>query len=140
MTLIPLALFWLVAPLPQVAWGEIALSIERDPYTSSDTVTLCRVRVENHGRQTWPGRALVFEARAYDGGRIVARQRGRFGLSLGPHEILETLVALPGIHHRFEVIPAGSGSDSEFQKGRHGRSRSGSGKRRRSGGRGKRHR
>jgi hypothetical protein len=82
--------------------AEIQLTIFRDPYTSSDQVTLCRVRAVNVGSRSWSGHSLRFEARATDGGRLV-RQRGRFGLELGPHEALETIVAFPGRHQRFEV-------------------------------------
>ena len=49
-------------------WIEVRLTITRDPYSSSDQVTLCRVRAVNHGSRRWPGRALAFEARARGGG------------------------------------------------------------------------
>jgi hypothetical protein len=99
--------------------GEIRLSITRDPYTSSDQVTLCRVRAVNEGSRRWSGRALRFEARAIDGG-VVVRERGRFGLVLEPHGSLETLIALPGRHDRFEVelLPSGPSRDETDQKAR----------------------
>lgn len=109
------------------AWSELALSIEKDRSTSSDTVTLCRVRVVNNGRHTWAGRDLVFEARALEGSVVAARQRGRFGLVLGPHETLETLVAFLGLYERFEVKPAFSAFDGERKK--HRRKSSGSARR-----------
>jgi len=95
------------APAP--APGEIRLTIARDPYTSSDQVTLCRVRAINDGSRTWSGRRLRFEARATDSTPVV-RERGRFGMELPPHGALETLIALPGRHDRFEVelLPAGA--------------------------------
>jgi len=86
-------------------WSELSLSIERDRYTSSDQMTLCRVRVVNHGWRTWPGRSLRFEARALQGGAVVARERGRFGLSLPPGGSLETLIGFLGRYERFEVEP-----------------------------------
>ncbi len=89
-------------PAPTPGPGEIRLTIARDPYTSSDQVTLCRVRAVNGGSRTWQGRSLRFEARAIDVTPAV-RQRGRFGLELPPHGSLETLIALPGRHDRFEV-------------------------------------
>ena len=91
--------------------GEIQLSITRDPYTSSDQVTLCRVRAINGGSRRFSGKAIRFEARATDGGEVV-RERGRFGLVLEPHGSLETLIALPGRHSRFEVelLPPGKSS------------------------------
>jgi len=95
------------------ASGEIRLTIARDPYSSSDQVTLCRVRAINDGSRTWPGRLIRFEARAVDAVPAV-RERGRFGLELAPHGSLETLIALPGRHDRFEVelLSAGSRDDA----------------------------
>jgi len=81
------------------------LTIEADRSTSSDHVTLCRVRVVNHGFHTWPGKSLRFEARALDGGIVVAREQGRFGLSLPPHGSLETIIGFVGRYDRFEVEP-----------------------------------
>jgi hypothetical protein len=95
------------APVP--APGEIRLTITRDPYTSSDQVTLCRVRAINEGSRAWSGKQLRFEARAVDAVPPV-RERGRFGLELAPHGSLETLVALPGRHDRFEVELLSAGS------------------------------
>ena len=94
-------------------WVEIRLTITRDPYTSSDEATLCRVRAVNLGGRSWSGKTLRFEARARAGTRVV-RQRGRFGLELPPYGSLETLVALPGRHDRLEVVPlASEGASSE---------------------------
>ncbi len=90
---------------PAAVWEEVRLTVFRDPYTSSDQVTLCRVRADNLGGRRWSGRALAFEVRAL-GAEPGARARGRFGLVLEPHGSLETLVALPGRHDRFEVVPA----------------------------------
>ena len=94
---------WLAAasaPAPHP--GEIRLTIARDPYTSSDHVTLCRVRATNDGPRSWAGKRLRFEARAIDVSPPVC-ERGRFGMELLPHGFLETLIALPGRHDRFEV-------------------------------------
>jgi hypothetical protein len=105
--------------------AEIRLTISRDPYSSSDQVTICRVRADNLGRRTWSGRALRFEARAIDGDRTV-RQRGRFGLELGPGGSLETLVILPGRHDRLEVVllsAAKSSADHEQTARRKGSGR-----------------
>ena len=90
------------ADAPAPSPGEIRLTIARDPYTSSDHVTLCRVRAVNAGSRSWSGKSLRFEARAVDSGAVV-RQRGRFGLELAPYGSLETLIALPGRHDRLEV-------------------------------------
>jgi hypothetical protein len=86
-------------------WRELSLTIEADRSTSSDHVTLCRVRVVNHGFHTWPGKSLRFEARALDGGIVVAREQGRFGLSLPPRGSLETIIGFVGRYDRFEVEP-----------------------------------
>ena len=97
-------LLLLAADPPASPWGEIRLTIFRDPYTSSDQVTICRVRADNLGGRSWSGRALAFEARALGGGSQ-ERARGRFGLVLAPYGSLETLITLPGRHDRFEVVP-----------------------------------
>jgi hypothetical protein len=91
--------------------GEVRLTIARDPYSSSDQVTLCRVRAINDGSRPWQGRSLRFEARAVDVNPPI-RQRGRFGLELAPHGSLETLISLPGRHDRFEVELLTAGKDN----------------------------
>jgi hypothetical protein len=85
--------------------GEVALSIQRDWQTSSDRVTLCRVRATNHGPRSWAGRSILFEARALIGASVVARERGRFGLVLEAYGSLETLISFEGRFDRFEVVP-----------------------------------
>ena len=95
---------------PSPHTDEIRLTIARDPYSSSDQVTLCRVRAVNDGSRTWQGRSLRFEARAVDVSPPI-RQRGRFGLELPPHGSLETLISLPGRHDRFEVELLAAGKD-----------------------------
>lgn len=111
--MIPILVLSLLLPVSSSAgaapdpWSQVRLTIARDPYTSSDQVTLCRVRAVNYGPSSWQGRDLAFEARALTGGSVV-RQRGRFGLELAPYGTLETLVALPGRHDRFEVVPVPS--------------------------------
>ena len=96
-------------------WSQVRLTIARDPYTSSDQVTLCRVRAVNLGPRSIQGRDLAFEARSIGGGSVV-RERGRFGLELAPYGSLETLIALPGRHDRFEVVPLPSASSSGGSK------------------------
>lgn len=107
----------LVSPPAELAWGELSLSIERDRSTSSDQATLCRVRVVNHGARSWPGRSISFEARALEGGTVVATERGRFGLTLAPYGSLETLIGFQGRYDRFEVVPAGGRSERRIRSG-----------------------
>lgn len=90
--------------------AEVALSISRDSQTSSDRVTLCRVRATNQGPRSWSGRSIVFEARAFSG-TAVARERGRFGLVLEPYGSLETLIGFEGRFDRFEVVAISGGAD-----------------------------
>ena len=108
-------LLLLAADPPASPWLEVRLTITRDPYSSSDQVTVCRVRAENLGTRSWSGRTLAFEARSV-GGQTPERARGRFGLTLAPHGSLETLITLPGRHDRFEVVPIaprGASEDAE---------------------------
>jgi hypothetical protein len=115
--LVSLSLFFLLgAAGSEPPWSEMTLSIEREHGYSSDQVTVCRVRVVNHGSRTWPGRALHFEARALDGGVVVERARGRFGLSLPPGGTLETLISFSIPVMRFEVSPAPSSADTGARK------------------------
>ena len=104
--------------VPEAPWPQIALTIEKDRSVSSDTVTLCRVRAENRGPHSWPGRALVFEASALEGGVVVAREKGRFGLTLNPRESLETLITFEGLYDRFEVRPLEEGAGRSSASGR----------------------
>ena len=119
-------IFWLAllvssAPATDPPWQDLALSIEKDRSTSSDTVTLCRVRVVNRGPHTWPGRLVRFEAVAIEAGVVMARERGRFGLSLSPHDTLETLIAFHGLYDRFEVRPLFKDTGDRESKSRRGK-------------------
>ena len=97
--------------------AEVALSISRDWQTSSDRVTLCRVRATNHGPRSWAGRSITFEARAFSG-TAVARERGRFGLVLEPYGSLETLIGFEGRFDRFEVVPISGGRERSSRNSR----------------------
>ncbi len=113
-----LSIFASSADLP---WQDLALSIEKDHSTSSDSVTVCRVRVVNRGGHSWPGRTVRFEAMALDAGIVMARERGRFGLSISPHGTLETLIAFHGLYDRFEVRSLFKGAGDSESKSRHGK-------------------
>jgi hypothetical protein len=110
-------LFSLVSPEAAAPSTELAFSIERDHGSSSDHVTLCRVRVVNYGSRSWSGRAIVFEARAIRDGAVAATERGRFGLTLGPYSSLETLIGFTGRFDRFEVSPVRGGSGEKRSRG-----------------------
>jgi hypothetical protein len=125
--------FSILASSADLPWQDLAFSIEQDTSTSSDTVTLCRVRVVNHGGHTWPGRAVRFEATALDGGVVMAREKGRFGLSISPHGTLETLIAFNGVYRRFEVRPIVGEADTSKSKSRGGKRAKGSRKKRKTG-------
>ena len=114
-------------------WRDLVLSIEKDRSVSSDTATLCRVRVVNRGGHTWQGRRVRFEAHALEAGVVMARERGRFGLSLAPHDSLETLVAFQGVYDRFEVSSLFKDFDGAGSKSRGGRGAKSSKKKRSSG-------
>jgi len=122
--------------LPALPVLDLALTIEEDRGFSADHSTLCLVRVVNRGRSTLAGGDIGFEALAFRDGRIAARQRGRFGLTLGPHETLETKVAFLGKFDRFAVELADARQGRKGGAGR--KSGSGSGyEKRRSSSRGK---
>ena len=118
--MIPLLLLSLrLASVSEPSWEELSLSISEEFGISSDTVTLCRVRVVNHGSRTWPGRQIQFVADALEAGRVVESARGRFGLSLAPHQTLETLIGFGGSYRQFQVRPAEKGTDRPDSR-RHG--------------------
>jgi hypothetical protein len=123
--LLSLVLLVSSASAKDLPWQDLALSIEKDHSTSSERVTTCRVRVVNHGAHTWPGRSVRFEAAALSGGVVMARERGRFGLSISPHDTLETLISFEGLYDRFEVRPlvgSGDGSPSKNRGGKRAKS------------------
>jgi hypothetical protein len=101
-------------------WRDLVLSIEKDRSVSSDTATLCRVRVVNRGGHTWQGRLVRFEAAAVEAGVVMARERGRFGSTLSPHDSLETVIAFQGLFDRFEVRPLFKDGDTAGSKNRRG--------------------
>ncbi|HMA16921.1 MAG TPA: hypothetical protein VKS03_00645 [Thermoanaerobaculia bacterium] len=112
-----LFLLSLVSPEAASPSSEIALTIERDHGSSSDHVTLCRVRVVNYGARSWSGRAIAFEARAIRDGAVAATERGRFGLTLLPYGSLETMIGFTGRFDRFEVSPAGAAGAGRRSRG-----------------------
>jgi hypothetical protein len=92
-----LSLLFLAGDPSDDPWIEVHLSIARDPYTSSDQVTLCRVRAVNHGGRRWPGRALAFSLP-------------------GRHDILEVSPIAPGDSEARERRPGRPSSGSKKRK------------------------
>jgi hypothetical protein len=111
---------WLaLASSTDLPWQDLTFTIFPDPGVSSDTATLCRVRVVNNGSRTWRGDRIRFEAQALQGGAVVDRARGRFGLALGPHESLETVIGFVGRYDHFSVQLLSKESDRR-EDTRHG--------------------
>lgn len=108
--------------------SSLTFTIDEDRGVSSDTATLCLVRVTNAGQGTWDGRGIRFEARALRDGRVAARVQGRFGGTLGPHDTLETAVGFTGRFQRFDVSATPSAARAAHGSGRPKRSRSGAGR------------
>ncbi|HEU5251654.1 MAG TPA: hypothetical protein VFW15_16840 [Thermoanaerobaculia bacterium] len=102
---------------------ELVLTIERDHGSSSDHVTLCRVRVVNYGARSWAGRSIAFEARAIRDGAVAATERGRFGLTLLPYGSLETMIGFTGRFDRFEVAASGRAPGGKRPRGSPSRGR-----------------
>jgi hypothetical protein len=121
----------LSASVSEPSWQDLSLSISREFGVSSDTVTLCRVRVINHGSHTWPGRQIRFVAEALEAGRVVESAHGRFGLSLTPHQTLETLIGFTGAYRQFQVRPVEKGTDRSDARGRGPKGKGKKGRRRR---------
>ncbi len=77
--------------------GDAALSIEPDPYVSSDHVTICRVVARNGSAYTLDGRSVAFEAQAYENGVLVMREKGRFAGAIAPGDSAETRIGFNGV-------------------------------------------
>ena len=121
-----LVCLWLaLASSEDLPWQDLTFTIFLDPGVSSDTATLCRVRVVNNGAHVWRGDRIRFEAQALAGGVVADHARGRFGLVLGPHETLETVIGFVGKYDRFSVRPLSKDSDRTegARRGRHGSGR-----------------
>jgi len=108
---------------------DAILSIEPDPYVSSDHVTICRVVARNVSRRTLDGRSIGFEAQAWENGVQVMREKGRFAGAVGPGETAETQIGFNGVFTDVRVVPAaakGSGRTGARRGGKSAKSGSGS--------------
>jgi hypothetical protein len=90
--------------------GEAMISIEPDPYVSSDHVTICRVVARNESDHTLQGKEIAFEARAWENGVLVARERGRFAGAVPPGQTAETRIGFDGVFTTFTVEPVEAGA------------------------------
>jgi hypothetical protein len=63
----------------------------------------------------------------------MARERGRFGLSISPHGTLETLIAFHGLYNRFEVRLLSRDTDGSKSKKGGGKKAKSSRKKRKTG-------
>ena len=102
----------------------VFLSIAPEIGISSDHVTLCRVTARNESGHAVDGRAIAFEARAWDDGVPVMTEHGRFGGRVGPGETVESRIGFNGVFRQFTVEPAAGRSS----RGGSGRSRKGASK------------
>ena len=82
------------------------LSIEPDPYVSSDHVTICRVVARNDSAHTLDGRSIGFEAQAFENGVLVMREKGRFSGAIAPGETAETRIGFNGVFTDVRIEPA----------------------------------
>ena len=86
--------------------ADVTLSIEPDPYVSSDHATICRVVARNDSTHTLDGRSVAFEAQAWEKGEIVMRETGRFGGSIAAGDTAETRIGFNGVFTDVRVVAA----------------------------------
>ena len=77
------------SPAPDLPWHELAIHISasRESRATSRRSAACGSKTTD---AHLVGPPAVFEAEALEGGQVVERARGRFGLTLGARETLET--------------------------------------------------
>jgi hypothetical protein len=101
--------------------ADVSLSIEPDPYVSSDHATICRVVVRNESPHTLDGRSVAFEAQAWERGEIVMRETGRFGGSIAAGDTAETRIGFNGVFTDVRVVEApakGGGRTGAHHRGK----------------------
>ena len=86
--------------------ADVSLSIEPDPYVSSDHATICRVVARNDSSHTLDGRSVAFEAQAWEKGEVVMRETGRFGGSIAAGDTAETRIGFNGVFTDVRVVAA----------------------------------
>jgi hypothetical protein len=124
MKTLPILLLSTILSSATVFAADAALSIEPDPYVSSDHVTICRVVARNDSPHTLDGRSIGFEAQAFENGVLVMREKGRFSGAISPGDSAETRIGFNGVFTEVRVEPAeGKASRSRRKGGTSNRSR-----------------
>jgi hypothetical protein len=114
LTLLILGIFLAGEP---VRADDVVLSIAPEIGFSSDHVTLCRVTARNVAGHAMDGRAVAFEAQAWEDGVAVMTERGRFGGRIGPGETVESRIGFTGVFRQFTVMPVAAKSSSRGGSG-----------------------
>jgi len=108
----------LTVSFSSIAFGsDASLSIEPDPYVSSDHVTICRVVARNGSSHTLDGRSIGFEAQAFENGVLVMREKGRFAGAIAPGDSAETRIGFNGVFTDVRVEPADGRTSGTRRKG-----------------------
>ncbi len=97
--------------------ADVTLSIEPDPYVSSDVATICRVVARNDSDHTLDGRSIGFEAQAFENGVLVMREKGRFSGALAPGQTAETRIGFNGVFSDLRIVPVDGKVGSSRRKG-----------------------
>ena len=117
MRLTPLVLGIFLAAGPLRA-DDVVLSIAPEVGISSDHVTLCRVTARNVAGHAVDGRAVAFEAQAWEDGVAIMTEHGRFGGRIGPGETVESRIGFNGVFREFTIAPVSAKSSSRGGSGR----------------------
>jgi hypothetical protein len=100
---------------------DVVLTIAPESGFSSDHVTLCRVTARNYAGHAVDGRAIAFEAKAWENGVAIMTERGRFGGRIGPGETVESRIGFNGVFQTFTIAPVAAKSSSRGGSGRAGK-------------------
>ncbi|HET7453555.1 MAG TPA: hypothetical protein VFL12_12480 [Thermoanaerobaculia bacterium] len=100
--------------------ADVSLSIEPDPYVSSDHATICRVVARNDSAHTLDGRAVAFEAQAWERGEVVMRETGRFGGSIAAGDTAETRIGFNGVFTDVRIVASPDGARGKRAGSRRG--------------------
>ena len=108
--------------------ADVSLSIEPDPYVSSDRATICRVVARNGSPHTLDGRSIAFEAQAWENGAVVMREKGKFAGAIAAGDTAETRIGFNGVFTDVRIVPAAArGAGGTGARGGRKSAKSGSG-------------